>query len=354
MAQKEIPFPTNQDKYYVQLLFNDFIMGTQSLFVYASPEFTNLIFPSASNSEVGHYITATLEGRFFDLIQNDDLSKFELSAYNYPELIGYTPKVIVLNNNTATVTIPVSRTAGNHLITLKLGDSSTSKTFTIKDTYDWAPGDIIMSDNSIIKYEVINDNSFKFPEDKTPIAVIFGQSSVTGKKLGVGIINIDSKIYYPWEKKDTSIINSKNCPNIVWDRNNATGDEDGSDNWDEICKVDTNAILSEYPAFEYAINYGKNNSFPSVFSDGWYLPTVKELQILLTSTDKIKKIMSKLNKSFNTSSPFITSTIPTHYSSLSIKAMTVQGSTNSSVNETDRIITDDRSTKNYVLPIRAF
>ena len=60
-----------------------------------------------------------------------------------------------------------------------------------------------------------------------------------------------------------------------------TGDVDGSDNWDYICKTDAIGTANEvttYPTFYYA------NMYPNVagltntdFADGWYVPSVSEL-----------------------------------------------------------------------------
>src|SRR5574344_1873152 len=58
-----------------------------------------------------------------------------------------------------------------------------------------------------------------------------------------------------------------------------TGDTDGSDNWEEVCKVDSTAsatAATNYPAFNYASTYCSGTSFTS----GWYMPSAAELYAL--------------------------------------------------------------------------
>src|SRR5574344_2785478 len=62
-----------------------------------------------------------------------------------------------------------------------------------------------------------------------------------------------------------------------------TGDTDGSDNWEEVCKVDSTAsatAATNYPAFNYASTYGSTNCAGTSFTSGWYMPSLAELYAL--------------------------------------------------------------------------
>ena len=58
----------------------------------------------------------------------------------------------------------------------------------------------------------------------------------------------------------------------------AGSDNDGSDNWSQLCAAVTDENISgRYPAFEYAESYGKTAGITGSYSGGWYLPTIAEL-----------------------------------------------------------------------------
>src|SRR5574344_2004109 len=62
-----------------------------------------------------------------------------------------------------------------------------------------------------------------------------------------------------------------------------TGDTDGSDNWEEVCKVDSAAsttAATNYPAFNYASTYGSTYCSDTSFTSGWYMPSLAELYAL--------------------------------------------------------------------------
>src|SRR5574344_703250 len=62
-----------------------------------------------------------------------------------------------------------------------------------------------------------------------------------------------------------------------------TGDTDGSDNWEEVCKVDSAAsttAATNYPAFNYANTYGSTYCSGTNFTSGWYMPSMAELYAL--------------------------------------------------------------------------
>ena len=60
-----------------------------------------------------------------------------------------------------------------------------------------------------------------------------------------------------------------------------TGDKDGSDNLSQIAAFLTGSndtgTAGNYPAFEYAKNYGNTNGCTGAYASGWYLPSIAEL-----------------------------------------------------------------------------
>lgn len=149
----------------------------------------------------------------------------------------------------------------------------------------YAVGDIVFSDGSIISYTP--KLSLTDEEIAKAVAVIF---KVNGTKAyGVGIKYSDPGLAWCLDTakgyaKDITDIHS---PLSYSDINRTylfAGDTDGSDNFAQIKAAlgtdDDTGTLSNYPAFEFAINYkDKEGSHVkgTQYESGWYLPTVSEL-----------------------------------------------------------------------------
>ena len=74
-----------------------------------------------------------------------------------------------------------------------------------------------------------------------------------------------------------------------------TGDLDGSDNWEEIKKADPEGtdtpeeIATNYPAFDYALNYGETAGLTGTkYETGWYIPSVAELYDVYTNKEEVQ------------------------------------------------------------------
>ena len=178
-------------------------------------------------------------------------------------------------------------------------------------------GDIVFNDGSATPYT--SDLILTAEQKAKAVAVIFyagteeptvgSNENILGKKtLGVGLKNTQGETTktFAWAKKDTTgyetkftsiqCDQSKTPPqeDIIYYKYIAsyigatytyyiTGDFDGSDNWAEICKMDSMAAANaeeNYPAFNWVNNYAAENSLFGEFADGWYLPTAVELRIL--------------------------------------------------------------------------
>lgn len=163
-------------------------------------------------------------------------------------------------------------------------------------------GDIVFSDGSAMPYSAnltLTDN-----QKKEAVAVIFYvnqkyESPFRGKALGVGFkIGKNLQWAIPTAEGYSKTIESIACGSIssseelIKDFNK---NADGSGNWKKLCDVVTDSDVSgNYPAWEYANSYGKNNSLKGEFADGWYLPTVYESEALLAVTaDVFAKVLGE-------------------------------------------------------------
>ena len=75
-----------------------------------------------------------------------------------------------------------------------------------------------------------------------------------------------------------------------------TGDLDGSDNWEEICKVDpvgTPDAANNYPAFNFALSYGTTSGLIGTdYVNGWYVPSVAEVCEVSKNKDVIQNSLT--------------------------------------------------------------
>lgn len=75
-----------------------------------------------------------------------------------------------------------------------------------------------------------------------------------------------------------------------------TGDLDGSDNWNYICSVDpegTKDAATNYPAFDFAENYGTTQGYSDEFASGWYIPSISELYEVYKNKPTLNKSLKK-------------------------------------------------------------
>ncbi|WP_294428232.1 leucine-rich repeat protein [uncultured Treponema sp.] len=184
-----------------------------------------------------------------------------------------------------------------------------------------AVGDIVFNDGSAIAYT--DGLTLTADQKAAAVAVIFyvGTSSdaLGARKLGIGIHNsFEEKDgtntgRYRWTTSTTGI--NTTFTNILVTRSSGTtapvepyisyiynsgqneyvsGDLNGSDNWEEICKVDTSAELSDYPVFNWANNYGAKFNLTGSYASGWYLPSAAEMVALWTNLYSGNKMINTI------------------------------------------------------------
>lgn len=166
-------------------------------------------------------------------------------------------------------------------------------------------GDIILNDKTIIHY----DENIEFSQTEKINAVSIIAGFINGIPLGIGLKQSKSSlIWAKWNSTGnntnfneiicTPVSQSDYSPSFkYWDESKTwIGDTDGSDNWEQICKIDTeqNNLLN-YPAFDFAINYKNITNLSGELENGWYLPSIMELFIIYQNKDTLNKILKKLD-----------------------------------------------------------
>ena len=174
----------------------------------------------------------------------------------------------------------------------------------------------MLKDGTFIPYS--KDLTLTDEQKKNAIAVIFyaGNRSDTlgARTLGVGLKTSKDDGYneiptiegvndnylrgtpLQWAPKGTAGYNINFTQTASGDF--GEGDLDGSDNWDIICKIDSNAqstAATNYPAFNWVNTYASRYGITGMYADGWYMPTISEL-ITVFSSEVANKIMDVFEK----------------------------------------------------------
>ena len=163
-----------------------------------------------------------------------------------------------------------------------------------KKTY--CVGDIVMTDGRVLAAAELEAYRGK----AEPVAVIFsvtgGEHEESKRVLGLGLkvseplvfAAENSKGYGLSFKENYSLVAAQEFQIETGRYSNAGfyGLVDGRNTWRNVAKYDSKAKKSfaDYPAYEYAVNYGRNNNFKK-FEKGWYLPTAAEARMLALSSE---------------------------------------------------------------------
>ncbi|MBQ3025402.1 MAG: DUF1566 domain-containing protein, partial [Spirochaetaceae bacterium] len=178
-----------------------------------------------------------------------------------------------LSNSVATATIDCTGVVGTKSVTFYCGNSSVTETAKVISSSNCITasdiGKIVLSDGTFVAKEDFNLYTM------TPIAVVVGTKNNGGQAVAVGLQRGTS---LQWAPSGTTGYNT-NFTEIQGTR--TSGDRDGSDNWAEICKVDTEGTVypaTNYPAFNFANTYGITAGLTGTdYKNGWYLPSIAEL-----------------------------------------------------------------------------
>ena len=164
-------------------------------------------------------------------------------------------------------------------------------------------GDIVFADGSATAWT--KGLTLTKEQKSKAVAVIF-YTPLNDSMLGVAIHNTNGEnpYEYSWAKEETTGC-STNFSTIVCTpkpRGSKTseiayfdGDKDGSDNWSEICKLDSTAqakMEANYPAFYWANNYAENHGLTGEHESGWYMPSIFELAELYREVETVNNALT--------------------------------------------------------------
>ena len=150
-------------------------------------------------------------------------------------------------------------------------------------TPKYSVGDFILKDGTILSKD-------KTPESGTVAAVIVRADTLTKPALGVGIVHNRSGL--AWCTSSAKGYST----NITALQGDKTSDYmDGSDGWEKLKEACSDAASNpgNYPAWNYCLNYAKNNSLTGDLAEGWYLPTVAELYTIYQNKTAVDASLSK-------------------------------------------------------------
>ena len=185
--------------------------------------------------------------------------------------------------------------AGTATITATVGEKRDSVEIIVNRKV--VVGDIILQDLTIVSSE-----GYTKDESNPPVAVVAGFNK-DGQVLGLGLKNCAE---IAWAKKDTTGYTTSFTEIITeYSKNTSSGyefngDSDGSNNWDYICSIDTEGtdtaeeIAENYPAFNFALNYGTNQSYKDELASGWYIPSIVEMYEIYKNKDTVQASLTKV------------------------------------------------------------
>lgn len=254
--------------------------------------------PKAGVGASAKTVQATIKGKNF----NSPLENVTLDCRS-SFIVGNLNKRII-DDETMYVDLQIPSNGGDYEVTAKSEFNDAKSTFEVNE-YEVETGDYVLKDNRIVRQEYITELTDKEKEK------IFGVISIkdTGEPVIVGLQKGESLKWAPENTTGFNTLFTAIVANVtVYEYDNATGkytghiftgNADGSDNWEEICKIDpegTKDAATNYPAFNFANTYGTTAGLTGTdFETGWYVPSVKELFDIYENKDFIQSSLDVVN-----------------------------------------------------------
>ena len=214
-----------------------------------------------------------------------------------------------------TITRPVANFGGwysDSSLTTEFDFDTTITDHTIlyaKWTWNVSVGDLLLADGTCIAYDATRTSFESELEGKVPVGVIYALDE-TGAPRGIVGIKHHNTNNKKWARSEAGSGTSTKFTTVVCTPSSEgtanaatitfTGDTDGSDNWNEICKIDTAASESPsttYPIFELALNYANNtdtNLKNTDFASKWYVPSLAELCYIYRNKGIINNVLTAI------------------------------------------------------------
>ena len=148
------------------------------------------------------------------------------------------------------------------------------------------PGDFVLKDGTMLPKDITLTDT-----QKANVAAVIVCAAADGKPaLGVGIVHSESGLSWctssatGYNKEITALVGNK-----------TSGYMDGSDGWEKLKAACTDAASNpgNYPAWNYSLTYAKTNGLTGDLAEGWYLPTVAELDTIYQNKNAVNESLSK-------------------------------------------------------------
>lgn len=162
---------------------------------------------------------------------------------------------------------------------------------------NYVVGDFILKDGTFLS----KDTDLTV-EQKQNVAAVIVRAAEKGKPaLGVGVVHNSSGL--AWCKESFNGYKT-NIETLVGDK--TSGYMDGRNSWDllvDACEDLKNAsedtfetVAENYPAFNYCRLYGIKNGLTGELENGWYLPTVAELDAIYQNKTTVNASLEKAGR----------------------------------------------------------
>ena len=176
----------------------------------------------------------------------------------------------------------------------------------IQNTSGYEVGDIVLKDGSSVPYKEMY--SMTEEQKQSAIAVISFISDDGTTAYGLGLYTSDLLIWCttgsPFHKIPVSDFRYL-CGDMLPTENyylgyavQLVGDLDASDDWEYIKNIDTEGTLTDshievnYPAWNFALTYGKKFDTGEQFQTGWFIPHWVDFQRMSLNTDLIEDVLN--------------------------------------------------------------
>ena len=176
----------------------------------------------------------------------------------------------------------------------------------IQNTSGYEVGDIVLKDGSSVPYKEMY--SMTEEQKESAIAVISFISDDGTTAYGLGLYTSDLLIWCttgsPFHKIPVSDFRYL-CGDMLPTENyylgyavQLVGDLDASDDWEYIKNIDTEGTLTDshievnYPAWNFALTYGKKFDTGEQFQTGWFIPHWVDFQRMSLNTDLIEDVLN--------------------------------------------------------------
>lgn len=145
------------------------------------------------------------------------------------------------------------------------------------------PGDFILKDKSILSKD-------STPRAGTVAAVIVRAAEGDKPALGVGIVHEKNGLAWCTKDADGYTASISGLEGTL-----TAGYIDGSDGWDilkEACS-DAEGNPGKYPAWNYSLTYAEKNGLTGYMAEGWYFPTIAELNTIFQNMETVDESLLK-------------------------------------------------------------